>query len=158
MYERISFGFYSVEIDNPHDAKPIVDVFQLADALPHGSGLDTDYEIRVAKNGNIRIRTEYHAMSQSGMYAGWKPVNIFVFRHAKDVWHDLNKPGFRQKLHGTGDIDMYVRCDADIREMFNWEFWYALGRFMAPHLPGDNTFGPHGRPARFVNGEWQEEK
>src|SRR5512138_2858581 len=98
MNERISFGYYSVEIDNPHDAKPIVDVKALADALPHGSGIDGSYYIRVSKNGNVQISTEFHDMDENGMYCGWTPVSVRLILVTKNERHELPKAGFYQLI------------------------------------------------------------
>ena len=39
--------------------------------LPHGSGIDADWDVEYLKNGNIICRNAYHCMNQSGFYDGW---------------------------------------------------------------------------------------
>lgn len=48
----------------------------LAEKLPHGSGLDTDWHVTVRKNGSIVLRTEWHLMDEYGCYGGWQPVTV----------------------------------------------------------------------------------
>lgn len=105
MDERISFGFYSVAIEGNQD-RAIVDVKALAEALPHGSGLDTDWHMTVHSNGSVTCQTEYHTMDEYGGYAGWIPVR-FILRKATDTReHALTGPceGQTQVLYRKGDM------------------------------------------------------
>ena len=157
MTERISFGYYSVNIDNPYDAKPIVDLRALADALPHGSGLDDDYTMAISKNGNVHIVTSFNEMDGDGFYCGWTPVNVRLMRATKDKKHELPKKGFYQLVHAKGDMEMTIRVsDKHGLLEYLWDvFSDALGDFVTRESYA--TYGPHGRPAKFVNGEWREE-
>ena len=159
MNDEISFGYYSVSIDNPHDAKPIVDICQLAEALPHGSGLDYDYQVVVSKNGNVHVYTSYHLMDEDGCYCGNTPVHVSLIRVTKDEKHDLPRQGFYQLIYGVGETKMGVRTTSanGLVDYLYDVFHDALSEFLSRTLEY-HCFGPHDRPARFVNGEWQEEK
>lgn len=39
--------------------------------LPHGSGIDSDWNIEFLKNSNIVCHNSYHCMNNNGYYDGW---------------------------------------------------------------------------------------
>ena len=85
--------WYRTELDNPHDAGPIVDVNKLAECLPHGSGIDGDWRIEVKRNGDITCHGEYHAMDENGSYCGWRNFRFSIRRHrGANKIHPLGGP------------------------------------------------------------------
>lgn len=50
----------------------------LESILPHGSGIDCNWEFRPFKNGKVECRTEFHAMNETGMYDGYMPFRFTV--------------------------------------------------------------------------------
>lgn len=55
-----------------------VSLLDVAEALPHGSGLDSDWHITLRRDGGLTLRTEWHAMNQHGYYTGYYPVMVVV--------------------------------------------------------------------------------
>ncbi len=55
----------------------------LLDVLPHGSGLDTEWEFEWYHNGHLDCNIYYHAMNHNGYYVKYYPVKIKLWR-AKD--------------------------------------------------------------------------
>ena len=54
---------------------------QLLEALPHGSGIDGDWEIE--NDGDAWVcRNAYHMMNASGMYVSWKPFEVWIPKDA----------------------------------------------------------------------------
>lgn len=100
-------------LDAPDGARACVDVERLAALLPHGSGIDGDWYIRVSRNGSVTVSGEYHAMRDGG-YCGWRRFSVRVYREPRDVLHALRGPcaGLSQILARKGDVSMGpVRLD-----------------------------------------------
>jgi len=110
--------WYKVKLDgDEHDERrACVNLRALADALPHGSGLDTDWSVSVARNGNVSLQTEYHGMDNGGMYNGWRPVHATLARVARTEYRALGGPceGQYQVLARRGDIRLTVRARGDL--------------------------------------------
>lgn len=104
--------WYRTNYDNPHNAVPVVDVHQLAELLPHGSGIDGNWRIVARKNGDLVVYGEYHAMNEHGMYCGWRNFRFTIVRVKRDVRNPLCGPclGKTQIVHRAGDIilDVFV--------------------------------------------------
>lgn len=50
---------------------------QLANKLPHGSGIDGDWFIE-EKKGKLYAYNSYHVMNDYGFYAGWQDFYLVV--------------------------------------------------------------------------------
>jgi len=98
---------YSTEVDGPAD-RACVNVQDLADALPHGSGIDSDWRIVVKKNGAVYVFGSYHQMDENGMYNGWVDFTVIIREIKSDVLHNLRGPceGQVQAYPCKGDITM----------------------------------------------------
>ena len=46
---------YHTWLDTTNEASPVVDIHKLADLLPHGSGIDSDWAIKVQRNGDVAV-------------------------------------------------------------------------------------------------------
>tara|TARA_R100000306_G_scaffold29748_1_gene32600 strand:- start:85 stop:546 length:462 start_codon:yes stop_codon:yes gene_type:complete len=102
------------------DRKAKLDAIQddaILEALPHGSGIDSDWTVDRCKNGTIRCRNSWHAMNDAGYYCGHYDFTVHIFAHADRETHLLKGPalGKVQVLHDDGDIDMRV-TSSDIRD------------------------------------------
>lgn len=55
------------------------DILQkIAEALPHGSGIDSDWVGEVLKNGKLRFYNGYHCMNENGFYEGWQDFRVTI--------------------------------------------------------------------------------
>jgi len=85
---------------------------ELIEALPHGSGVDADWDVQVRKAlpSTIRFYNSYHHMNDSGMYCCWKDFHVRLFQHKRDVRNPLkgNCAGKVQILHRKGDWDFKI--------------------------------------------------
>jgi hypothetical protein len=106
-----------MEVSNPHDAKPIVDLVSLAELLPHGAGIDGDYFCDVFKNGNLKVSSSYHKMNDVGYYDGWVPFSFRIVKAKHDVMI-ASWPDTFTLEHRKGDIVLLdVTCkDVGLRE------------------------------------------
>lgn len=53
----------------------------LTDRLPHGAGIDGDWEITESPStGRIRASNSFHAMDEDGYYDGWMPFTAIFNR------------------------------------------------------------------------------
>jgi hypothetical protein len=95
-----------------------VDLVALVNALPHGSGIDSDWHVEVAQNGNVRCCNSYHAMDDNGMYCGYRDFSFRLFRYTRDEKHPLRGPcaGQVQVTYRKGDIGMSMRGSSDLHE------------------------------------------
>lgn len=156
--ERLNPGsFYAIWCENASGATPCVDLARLADLLPHGSGIDGDYYIRVRKNGNIEIRSEFHGMDEWGSYNGWTPFTIRVYRLTKNEQYDLSD-NFYQLVGRKGEVDMEVKAPAELRDYLYDVVYESIKSLVSKPSYADNCFGPNGRRAQFNKTEckWEE--
>jgi len=101
----------------------------LKDALPHGSGIDCEWEFIVYKNGNVDAVNSFHKMNENGMYVGFVDFRVKLFRHKKNVYNSLKGPleGKVQIVHRKGDLDMDLYCsDTDLREYLYETIYHSL--------------------------------
>ena len=86
----------------------------ILEALPHGSGIDSDWTIDRCENGTIKCSNSWHAMDEWGGYCGHYAFTVHVFAHADRKTHLLKGPslGKMQILHDDGDIDMRLTSSA----------------------------------------------
>lgn len=115
--------YYRTNYINEWDVKPCVDVEQLAKLLPHGSGIDSDWEISVYKNGNLKVSSSFHCMNEDGYYCGWQQFSFRIYRTQKDKLHAL-RDGKIQVIARKGDIQM---SDVSIRDRNGFD----LGNYLS---------------------------
>lgn len=120
--------WYATYLDNPHNVEPCIDVAKLADALPHGSGIDTDWHVEVFKNGNVKVSSEFHSMDESGSYSGWVPFSFRISRASRDASHCLKGPltGKMQVTARRGDICFTLSCRGDLGDYLHETIYFAL--------------------------------
>jgi len=82
----------------------------LGDVLPHGSGIDTDWLIKMTSPTRIRCSASYHCMNESGMYDGYVEfsalMDIIDDDYFKVIFHNrqyykAEKYGLREQLTDT---------------------------------------------------------
>lgn len=78
-----NYGHYQVMLNGGRRSWTKVDLALLADLLPHGSGLNGNWNITVAKNGKVTCRTNYSPMNGQGYYLSDVEVGaeFFMGRH-----------------------------------------------------------------------------
>lgn len=105
----------------------IISEEKLLEILPHGSGIDCEWQITVHKNGNITCRNQWHYMNDGGYYDGYYPLAVRIFRHKKSVYHPLKGPnkGKFQVMNVKGDIDFKVYFNEKARVNM-----YGLGDYL----------------------------
>lgn len=54
------------------------------DKLPHGSGIDCDWEYTNHKNGKITFKNSFHAMDEDGYYVGYMPFKFTLEYSTQD--------------------------------------------------------------------------
>lgn len=116
---------YRVTLDGAVEdtTRACVDLHALAEALPHGCGLDGDWCVTVARSGNVTARNAHHVMSEHGYYMFWTPVIVHV---------KLAPPG------GGHRLDVTVRCanagrhTFGLRDMYEDEMHHALADLPGP--------------------------
>lgn len=124
MVEPTDFpqGWYHVRCSYAEGHKPaVVDLAELANILPHGSGIDGDWYISVQRNGDLTVTGEYHAMNEHGYYCGWRTFRFTLRRARKNVYHPLTGPSigkfqvtkikgqvYLESFRGGGDAADYL--------------------------------------------------
>lgn len=95
------------------DKTPIISAEKLRDILPHGSGIDCNWCIYTAKNGNIQAKNAFHAMTEDGYYDGYMNFTVFIYREKEDLFQPLHGPlkGKTAVLRRKGDICFDIRCN-----------------------------------------------
>lgn len=60
--------------------------------LPHGSGIDSDWNFDTLKNGKVIVSNSFHCMNENGYYCGYADFSIAI---------DLQNPlDFKLTFHG----------------------------------------------------------
>lgn len=77
----------------------------LVACLPHGSGIDCEWDVEVLKNGNVVFRNSYHGMNDGGFYDGWQDFSVVIFCRQRDVLNPLRDGVTTQVLYRKGDLD-----------------------------------------------------
>ena len=70
--------------------KKQINVEQLKEILPHGSGIDSDWEFEEHKNGNVTCKNYFHVMNEWGGYDGYMPFKFTLYLN-KENKIDFNK-------------------------------------------------------------------
>jgi hypothetical protein len=80
-------------------------VEQLLGDLPHGSGINYDWDYEVCTNGSVRLTNAYDVMNEHGMYMGSIPFTIILNRNYGDNIFKLQFSGFNKhylRTHAYG--------------------------------------------------------
>ncbi len=152
-------AWYAVYLDGDA-SRAVVDVHAVSKALPHGSGLDTDWHITVRRNGDLALATELHTMDKHGCYSGWRTVRASVKRVRAEVRHQLGSGGYYQVTNRLGDIVLAVATRGDLGDCLYETLYDALAPVLTRTPDGYQCFGPTDRPAVFVREDgfvgWRE--
>jgi len=129
--------WYRTIMENKYNRQACVDVQQLADCLPHGSGIDGNWTIEILKDGAIRCHGEYHAMNENGYYCGWRNFRFTLRPAKKNVFHTLTGPceGEFQvtKVKGKVYLESFIG-GGDARDYLYDDISYALSKEMDIHV------------------------
>ena len=106
-------------------------VEDLAEVLPHGSGINSDWTIEYRGN-YIIARNSYHCMDENGFYDGWQDFSIVI---EKDEYKGKYQNNIRLHFHnGHYKADKYMLRDylEDIIYycLENWQWKIGLLRNM----------------------------
>ena len=120
----------------------------LAEELPHGSGVDCSWDVWVKSPREIHFHNSYHAMNENGMYCGYHDFKVVLFQHRADRYHNLSgtKAGHVQVTHKEGDWDFRITGlngrMADVKDSlyesvgFAWEK-FGIGKLRQEIVPCD---------------------
>lgn len=83
---------------------------ELLDRLPHGSGIDSEWNIIKQTSQQVVFLNAFHLMDENGYYNGWVEFKVKLFTHKKDITNPLSGPseGKIQVLSRKGDIDYKI--------------------------------------------------
>lgn len=116
MRELLPGLWYHVRTDAPEGAQATssASLEALADALPHGSGYDSDWYVSLTRDG-ITLTTEWHSMTEHGYYSGYWPVRVTLKRSKVDARLSVgsvrvNQRGERWGLAEMIGDDMHEVC------------------------------------------------
>ena len=113
---------YHVTTDAPEgmQATTAASLEQLAEALPHGSGLDASWHVAIRPRGRgFTLTTEYHVMNNGGYYDGWRAVRITLNRSRVDGRLSLGTVRVNESGSGWGLGDMLADMLADVCRAVN---------------------------------------
>ena len=88
----------------------------LINALPHGSGIDSDWSIERLNNGHIKAHNSYHGMNDGGYYDGWQDFYVKIGAHRQTTFNELGpidrpdyqRPASAQVMRVRGQFFMDV--------------------------------------------------
>jgi len=98
--------------------------------LPHGSGIDCNWEFEFFNNGSIKCKNFFHAMNNNGYYVKYIPISIKFFRHKKNEYNFFADKTKCQiiKLKDKLDYKWYApNCDYyayDLNDYLYQTVWY----------------------------------
>ena len=61
----------------------------LLDHLPHGSGIDCEWDFEIDK-GNLICSNSYHVMNDNGMYNGYIDFKLIIKIDRRDIYGNLD--------------------------------------------------------------------
>ena len=68
---------------------------KIINILPHGSGIDYDWQVTRLKNGKVKASNAYHRMDANGFYNGILPFSVTFSKDDFSVrFHGLNSTGY----------------------------------------------------------------
>jgi len=78
--------------------------------LPHGSGIDCNWEFTFYTNGNIDCLNSFHVMNNNGYYVKWISIKIKFFRYKKNIYHPyrIDKKDKYSIKEKRGEIDYKI--------------------------------------------------
>lgn len=127
---HIAMGILKGDIDDTIDN--IQDEIEsvLRDILPHGSGIDCDWEFEYYDNGGIKCKNFYHAMNDNGYYVKYIPISVKFYRHTKTEYRTYANGTKHQLLKKRGMLDYIVYAPTsdyyayDLRDCLYQTMWY----------------------------------
>lgn len=102
-YFDLPFGVGGVTVDSP---ECVAFSLWLADNLPHGSGIDSNWSIVESDSEKVSAWNSYHVMADNGMYAGYVDFKLTF---------DLNKP---ERFETEIDLLAVMAMNAESRKDF----------------------------------------
>jgi len=94
----------------------------LMEILPHGSGIDCDWEFSEQKDGKLVCKNSFHYMNGDGYYMGY--IDFSIRFHRKKPTDFILQ--FHTNRNGYREVKNY-----GLREYLDAEFYYALDKFEA---------------------------
>ncbi len=86
--------------------------------LPHGSGIDYDWNVTRLKNGKVKASNAFHRMDSNGFYNGILPFSV-----------TFSKDDFSVKFHGLNSTGYYFVAMDGLREYLEdlfAEYWPSV--------------------------------
>ena len=102
----------------------------LLELLPHGSGINCNWEFTWYKNGSLKCSNFYHAMNEHGSYVKFIPISIKFFRHKKNEYSFFADKTKCQIMKKKGSLDYTIyapKCDyyaCDLNDYLYETMWY----------------------------------
>ena len=110
--EEKDFGWYVY-----HEFNDLLEAIK--DHLPHGSGIDCDWEFTVQGNGKLRYDNAWHLMNENGYYDGYAPFWIRFNLCSPDEFelHFSNPPKNKVSFFGVRDYleDLFAHSLGKLR-------------------------------------------
>jgi hypothetical protein len=109
--EVVSVNFKDTYLNSQTgNLEPVINLdYDIVDALPHGSGIDADWQVSVTKR-SIRLSNSFHAMDDNGFYDGWADFTVITPRFAMaQHWGDY----FQLQFNGRDSA--YLNQKHDLR-------------------------------------------
>jgi hypothetical protein len=105
----------------------------LGDVLPHGSGIDTDWLIKMTTPTRIRCSASFHCMDEMGGYDGYVEFTVLIDIHDIDYFNLMfhgNQSQYKAKKYDLRDYLTDTICECLI---------YAFGEGSL-HPPEDYVY------------------
>jgi hypothetical protein len=119
-------GLTFIITDTKYDTAKTDDILsKIGEVLPHGSGINSDWNIMMASNTRVRCQSSFHCMDENGMYDGHADF-VFLF-DLRDALHG----GDYTRLMFIGRESQYKAKKYDLRD-YLWDLlcetlYYAFG-------------------------------
>lgn len=108
----MSFGIGQIDDGGFFVGDKWITLKEIAEELPHGSGIDCDWNAEWVDKDHLRARfyNSWHAMDERGGYCGFYDFSVEIFVHKKPIWRELKGPcvGQSQCIAWPGDIGIKV--------------------------------------------------
>lgn len=110
------FGINHNSPIEPEEYVPGHPIREIIEALPHGSGIDSDWWIEFNSRKHLVCSNSYHCMDENGMYNGWADFYLVI-----DLKHPENF-----KLHFSGRDGQYRNRKYMLRDYLEDTFAYTI--------------------------------
>lgn len=78
--------YYSI-LESKYDNEERTCILErIGDALPHGSGIDSDWAIKLVSPTRVQMQGGYHCMDEAGGYDGWAYFTCTIDIKDPEVW------------------------------------------------------------------------